>query len=292
MFKSSRLIIAACICIGLGIAAGIAVAADADLQQYNGSPTFNADPASQSKLLPRDGKKIAADNNAAGVAPINRGLKQIVDIIIGLHDAVIGSRGGSTMRTLRALHVDATGGAASGASNGTAKISGDIISDAGSVLVNGATQFTRVGGAAAQRTYQTNAAVEWLSTAAAAITDANPPASASQINRLSAKNTPKAWVSLTTNGAGSYTLHDGFNVGTVAIGAAPNIVEIPFPGNFADTNYSCTISGSDASDTFSILYSHYIHADKLANQITITLKGNPTTAVMHIDVHCLGKQDS
>lgn len=97
--------------------AGDAIASPADSQQYTTSAA-NANAAnaiavalSSPNRLPVDGKGITADTDSAGRSPINPGLKSLWDMLRGLRCAVWGNCVGVDMRTLRALHIDGTGGA-------------------------------------------------------------------------------------------------------------------------------------------------------------------------------------
>ena len=101
--------------------AGDAVASPADSQQYTTSAA-NANAAnaiavalSSPNRLPVDGKGITADTDSAGRSPINPGLKSLWDMLRGLRCAVWGNCVGVDMRTLKALHIDGTGGATTAA---------------------------------------------------------------------------------------------------------------------------------------------------------------------------------
>lgn len=63
----------------------------------------------------------------------------------------------------------------------------------------------------------------------------NPAATVGQLNRLAAKNTPKAWGIFQTDGVGGITLLNGFNISGVALsgGAA----QITFASAMANANY-------------------------------------------------------
>jgi len=130
----ARLVIFICLLAGCGLS--IALAADVDLQQYNGTSTWSSDLTAASMLLPRDGKYVTADNNASGKAPVNRSLKQIKDLLIGMHDGIFGSRSGSQLRSVRSLYADGSGGASYSMTNGTIKAHGNLISEAGNVRAN------------------------------------------------------------------------------------------------------------------------------------------------------------
>ena len=97
--------------------AGDAIASPAASQQYTTSAA-NANAAnaiavalSSPNRLPVDGKGITADTDSAGRSPINPGLKSLWDMLRGLRCAVWGNCVGVDMRTLKALHIDGTGGA-------------------------------------------------------------------------------------------------------------------------------------------------------------------------------------
>jgi hypothetical protein len=92
-------------------------ASPADSQQYTTS-SGNAEAAnsiatalSSANRLVRDGKYITADSDGAGSSPINPGLKSLWDMLRGLRCAVWGNCVGVNMRTLKAMHIDGTGGA-------------------------------------------------------------------------------------------------------------------------------------------------------------------------------------
>ena len=110
-------------------------AAPADSQQYSTS-SANAEVAnsianalSSANRLVRDGKGITADSDGAGSSPINPGLKVLWDMVRGLRCAVWGNCVGVDMRTLKALHIDGTGGVATtSAAAGSILASGPLVS--------------------------------------------------------------------------------------------------------------------------------------------------------------------
>lgn len=132
MRSGKRLIALALLCVAA--ACGVAIAADADLQQYN-RPAMNAEAVNaanaltSSMLLPVDGKLITADSNALGRAPINRSLKQMADYMSGLRCAVFGTciGAGVTPRTFNSLNVDAVGGQPSTVPSGTIQAAGELL---------------------------------------------------------------------------------------------------------------------------------------------------------------------
>lgn len=270
---------------------------DGDLTQFN-RVAANAEAAvtgnalTSAMLLPTDGKKITAENNSAGKAPVNRSLKRIGEWLAGIMGAIFGNVTGVTRRTVHSWHADGTGMQASTANAGEVKAFSDIVTEEGNVLVESA-RYVRVGGGVpAQRTFHTNAALEFQNTQDAANLDANPPGDGPQQNRQCAKNICKAWISLSTDGSGGYTIHDRYNIASVALSSAPNEVRVDFAGTFADNNYAVSVAGTDTSDTFGVLNTRYIHADKNAAYFPLGLKNDPTAEPMHIDLIFFGKQNS
>lgn len=270
---------------------------DGDLTQFNrvaanAETAVTANALTSALLLPTDGKKITADNNAAGKAPVNRSLKRIGEWLAGLQGSIWGNVTGVTRRTLHSLMVDGTGGNSNTALGGQVVASDDIIATLGRMLIESVSGYLRVGGAAAQRGYYTNAGLHFMDTAAAGNEDANPPGDGPQQNRLCAKNICKAWISLSTDGAGDFTIHDRFNVEEIEITSSPNQVIVTFAGDFADTNYAVGVSGSDSSDTYSALSYSYVHGDKAVGSFPLRLKNDPVAEAMHIDLTFHGKQDT
>lgn len=103
---------------------GDAHASDSDLQQYSRvaatvESACGSNPLTSSLLFPVDGKQITADNNAAGKAPVNRGLKQLADYATCVRCMFTGACAGVNLRTAKALEVDGTGGNVSTAAAGT-----------------------------------------------------------------------------------------------------------------------------------------------------------------------------
>lgn len=241
--------------------------ADADLQNYAGTPVWNDDLTAASTLLPVDGKKITADNNAAGRAPVNRSLKQLKQMLIGVHDGIFGSRSGSTRRTLKSLEVDGTGGAASTIPAGDIKAlgnvtaaAGDLLAPAGAVTAAGIVQSTggslvsqvadliaaattslvRIGLSPAQRVEIGNHVLRFLATGTGGA-DANPPQGTSIKNQLRAKNLVKANAFIEMQAANVISSFDGNGVATAVISGG-TAIKITFVDAFADTRYSITTS--------------------------------------------------
>ena len=175
--------------IGLGIRE--AVSADADLQQYNGSPNFAADWTAQAKLLVRDGKKITADDNGAGKAPINRSVKQIVDIVGGIHDGIFGSRVGAVRKTVKSLEADGVGGQTS--SIDPAWIASTATNDRTLIKPTSVQVFDR--GASGGETLLTKGSLAFINTADGG---GNPARTSPVNNKVLPLNTAKAWVKIQT----------------------------------------------------------------------------------------------
>jgi len=71
--------------------------------------------------------------------------------------------------------------------------------------------------------------------------DANPPSNNAQLNRLSAKNIPKAWVDFTTD---SQTIHDGYNVSSVSFSGSLAVVN--WHQDFDSVNYAVSVQTVNA----------------------------------------------
>ena len=117
--KTRNTLFALLVCAFVAAACGgdSACAAPADSQQYSSSAAAAeaANAVSNALTLPnrlvRDGKLVTADSDGAGASPINPGLKTLWDMVRGLRCAIWGNCAGVNMRTLKALHIDGTGGA-------------------------------------------------------------------------------------------------------------------------------------------------------------------------------------
>lgn len=197
-FISIMLLIAAAFC------GGVAIGADADLQQYNGSPSFFTDTTAAPTLLPRDGKRITADSNAVGSAPVNRGLKQIKDLVIGLHDATIASRTGAVRRTYKALEADGVGGQTS--SIDPAWIASTATNDRTLIKPTSVQVFDR--GASGGATLLTKGSLAFINTADGG---GNPARTSPINNKVIPLNTAKAWVDISTP-LGVVSYGDGYNI--------------------------------------------------------------------------------
>ena len=264
--------------IGLGIRE--AVSADADLQQYNGSPSFFTDTTAAPTLLPRDGKRITADSNAVGSAPVNRSLKQIKDLVIGLHDATIGSRTGAVRRTYKALEVDGTGGNVSSLAAGlirTATATDGSVMDPTFLTVF---KIDPMGGEATL----TKKELKFINTADGG---GNPLKTAPNSNKVMPLNSAKVWVSISTSG-GVIFHNDGYNVTSVALGPG-NKITINFASAFDNTLYACIAppaTGVGPSAVTGVIDP----ADKLVGSVKITYGVNPAVTDIDQYVVCFGRQ--
>ena len=199
--------------IGLGIRE--AVSADADLQQYNGSPSFFTDTTAAPTLLPRDGKRITADSNAVGSAPVNRSLKQIKDLVSGLHDATIGSRTGAVRRTYKALDVDGTGGNVSSLAAGTIRTA---TANDGSVMDPTFLTVFKIDPMGGE-TLLTKGSLAFINTADGG---GNPARTSPVNNKVLPLNTAKAWVKIQTQ-MGVVNYADGYNITSCTVQSASEV---------------------------------------------------------------------
>ena len=66
----------------------------------------------------------------------------------------------------------------------------------------------------------------------------NPAATTGFTNRVTPKNIAKAFISMGTNGSGSFTVNDAFNVTTGSIALGLLDITIPFAASMGNTNYT------------------------------------------------------
>ena len=193
---------------GAGLGIREALSADADLQQYNGSAVWANDLTAASTLLPRDGKRITADSNAVGSAPVNRSLKQLKDYLIATHGGIFGI-GSATRRTVKSLEADGTGGAVSTLLAGG--IASNTANDRSLMTPTDVSVFKRspTGGA----TTMTKGAVTFTNTADGG---GNPARTTAVNNAVIPLNTAKAWVNFTTP-SGVMTYGDGYNISSCTV---------------------------------------------------------------------------
>ncbi len=285
MKKSYRFVVVPMLIV-FAFCGGVALGSDADLQQYNGTASFAADWTAQAKLLVRDGKKITADDNGAGKAPVNRGLKQVIDIIGGIHDGIFGSAPGATRRTVKSLEADGTGG------NVSTLLAGGIASNTAndrSLMTPTDVSVFKISPTGGQ-TQMTKGAIIFTNT-----TDGggNPARTVSVINKVLPLNTVKAWLNAATDGAGGVTITDGFNITSCAV--IDNItVDCQLAGTLADTNgliQATTTFGHDIQCSLSAANTvHCQFFDRGAmTQNCLTLAA-PNNCVLKLTV--LGRQTS
>lgn len=256
-----------------------ALSADADLQQYNGSAVWADDLTAASTLLPRDGKRITADSNAVGSAPVNRSLKQIKDYMIAMHRGIFGV-GGTGRRTVYSLDADGVGGQsstldpawiASTATNDRSLITPDSVS----VLDRGVS-----GGQATL----TKGVLSFINTVDGG---GNPAKTAPRANKVMPLNTAKVWVNITTSG-GVIFHNDGYNVTSVSISAG-NKVTVNFASGFDNTLYACI--SPPAVGPGGAAYTGVVDpADKATGSVKITYGVNPATTDLEISMVCFGRQ--
>lgn len=209
MKKSYRLVVLPMFFV-IAFCGGVALGSDADLQQYNGAANFAADWTAQAKLLVRDGKKITADDNGPGKAPVNRGLKQLIDIVGGMHDGIFGSAPGAVRRTVKSLEADGTGGAVSSLLAGG--IASSTASDRSLMTPTDVAVFARTPGGG--ETKMTKGAIVFTNTVDGA---GNPARTTPVNNQIRPINIAKAWINAITDGAGAVTIADGHNITSCAV---------------------------------------------------------------------------
>jgi hypothetical protein len=220
--------------IVLAFCGGVALGSDGDLQQYNGTASFAADWTAQAKLLVRDGKKITADDNGAGKAPVNRGLKQVIDIVGGIHDGIFGSAPGATRRTVKSLEADGTGGNVSTLLSGA--IASNTSTDRSLMTPTDVAVFkiSPTGGEAKM----TKGAIIFTNTADGG---GNPLSTAAVANKVIPLNTVKAWGRVFTDAMGSLTVLDGLNIASCTP-SAPKYITCNLAVTMDSTSYLVMVS--------------------------------------------------
>jgi len=262
--------------------------ADADLQQYNGTPNWQNDLVAASKLLPRDGKKITADNNATGRAPINRGIRQFIDLMIAVHDGIFGTRTGATRRTLKSLEVDGTGGNASALAPGLIKALAykavqyfevDTGSSVHSIFGTNGVIDRAAGG---QLTYDYQS-LKWEDTAAGG---ANPASTAARANTLDALTIPKGWLKVVTDGAGNIAVADGARIASASI-VAGNKIQITLATAMDNADYS-VVGHNRVGGAPSLL--NLDPADQAAGSFKLSYGVNPASTAITVWLQIAGRQ--
>ena len=210
-----------------------ALSADADLQQYNGSAVWADDLTAASTLLPRDGKRITADSNAVGSAPVNRSLKQLKDYLTAVHEGVFGI-GAATRRTVKSLEADGTGGAVSTLLAGG--IASSTANDRSLMTPTDVAVFkiSPTGG----ETKMTKGAIAFTNTADGG---GNPAVTAAVANKVIPLNTVKSWGRVFTNAMGALTVLDGLNIASCSA-SAPNYITCNLAVTMDSTSYLIMVS--------------------------------------------------
>jgi hypothetical protein len=143
----------------------------------------------------------------------------------------------------------ASGGEATVQNGGllTVASSGTITAASGSTINISGTVNVKTGGVANVESGGTlssasGAAVELNSTVLLGATQPAKNADPGANNRLYSTNTLKAWGKISTDGAGSYTIDDGYNIASVTVNAA--YVEITWARAFANADYAPCVTAS------------------------------------------------
>ncbi len=267
--------------VALPLSLHYAFAADADLQQYNGSAVWSADLTTASTLLPRDGKRITADSNAVGSAPVNRSLKQIKDLLIATHAGIFGI-GTATRRTVKSLEADGTGGAVSTLLAGG--IASTSITDRSLMTPTDLSVFA-IGPTGGQSLLD-KGRLKWTNVADGG---GNPLKTAPISNTALPLNQAKVWATINTS-MGSIFLTDGMNVTSVAIGPG-NKITINFASVFANALYACLAPAAVGVGPTSIT-GVIDPADKLTGSVKITYGVNPAVTDFEQTIVCYGRQTS
>lgn len=228
----------------LALSLSSALAADADLQQYNRAAidveaVCGANPLTSSLLLVRDGKLITADANGAFRAPINRSVRLMADYMTCVRCMVSGACAGVNLRTLKSLHVDGSGGAVSSATSNTIKVS----SGSGTAEVGpGGFQVTAAGGGYHQ---MSDGYSKFTNTSAGG---GNPLKNIPISNEVRPINIVKAWFRVTTDGLGNLSIIDGHNISSCSIGAT-NTIDCTMSITLDSTNYVALVNGQVSAVT-------------------------------------------
>lgn len=268
--------------------------ADADLTQFNrvaaDAEAANLEnPLTGPLLVPTDGKKITADANGAGKAPVNKSIKKNATRIAGLLGWIVGNVAGITPRTLKALHLDGAGGNASTAASGQLKALTALLSvfsrvtdgtDLGTLEKDKLT-IDRSGGAGGTGVY-TDGGAAFTGTAASG---GNPASTADISNAVLPLNQVKVHGRITTNGAGAATVVDGAHIAS----AAPNgaNIRVNFASNFDNADYSVSPHGHDAA----VAPVHVKVAVRNVAYVELLLIGcNATNQQLELNIFICGRQ--
>jgi hypothetical protein len=130
------------------------------------------------------------------------------------------------------------------------------------------------------------------SAAAVTFTAANATATTAQNNKLTTSNLPRVWGNVSSNGSGSVTLNDGFNVTSVTLPGS-SLIRITFAQAFANANFACITSLQDklafaAGSTMTQGYSTTKVDVKFHNAAGSGV--DPSTNAVGFDFVCFGNQ--
>lgn len=224
--------------------------ADSNLQQYNGAASFpartdvgtNADPF----LAPTDGPVVTAESNALGFAPVNRALKRVKDLLLGLRGATIGDFAGAVRKSFYSFYADGQGGNTQVKPAGNIHALNSIIAESGDLVAElGAVESTvgpvRTGNAGGERCQQFKGAILWSSVTGGA-SGGNPAAIVPLANQVRPLNTCKAWALFQSDGIAGpvVNLIDGASVGSVVKTATDFVVT--FSTAFDSADYCVDLS--------------------------------------------------
>lgn len=241
---------------------------DFDLTQYNGTPSYPAPAdvgtAADPLLVPTDGTYITADSNLTQEGPVNRSIKRLKDLYLGLRGAIMGDVPGVQSRSIRSLIVSTTPGVVHGNPPGTVQIGGNgvtanevLVVSQGKVKVgNGDLQIFNdvktdasliVGKPGVTETQAAKSSGLKFTSVSTLVTGANPPQGTPLKNELRAINIPKVSGLIAFN-AGTITVvpGSGYGLGGASVNTGtPFGLDVFFTDNFANTNYVMTWSCPD-----------------------------------------------
>lgn len=182
--------------------------------------------------MPTDGPFITADNDAVNKSPVNPGFKDLANMLTGLAGSIYGNIVGVTIRSLKSLCIDGTGGAASTATANTLKVvSGTDKCEVGP----GGVDITDGGGSPGL----SNLRDYYLAFLNTATSGSNPAKTAAGANRLDALMIPKAWAWWSTDGVGGISLDDGARIASVSI--VGTNVRLTFASAFDNATYATIV---------------------------------------------------
>ncbi len=105
-------------------------------------------------------------------------------------------------------------------------------------------------------------------------------------NALYAKNVPKAWAYIVTDGAGNVAVNDGFNVTASITGGE---IRVTFPHAFANDDYSVVVTSDSGYLHFATKDRTTSTVDILPTSISTDTAVNPAIAIMRLSVQVFGR---